>query len=207
MRIGERQNWFEGVERAWEILISLDPEEVCRRAKVVFNESAGYYILPLFNENTYISPIERRVWGDSKVADLVLSEFAHYSKLSALWYLIKAKDVSLSGNLISSKEVNGGLIFTQGSHALPMNSLVEMYGNDIERFVKRGVSLGGEQMNYGDTSIRIFPFPRVPVVLLVWKHCKEFPARADILFDSTCSEHLPTDIIWSTAMMSILVML
>ncbi|MFC1865516.1 DUF3786 domain-containing protein [Chloroflexota bacterium] len=207
MGIGERQDWFQGEEHAWEVLTSLDPEEVCRRAKVAFNESAGYYILPLFNENTYISPIERRVWGDSKVADLVLNEFAHYSKLSTLWYLIQAKDIPLSGNLISSREVNGGLIFTQGSHVLPMNSLVEMYGNDIERFVKRGVSLGGKQMNHGDTSIRVFPFPRVPVVLLIWKDNKEFPARANILFDSTCSKHLPPDIIWSTAMMSILVML
>ena len=62
-------------------------------------------------------------------------------------------------------------------------------------------------MNHGDASVKIFPFPRVPVVLLIWKHDEEFPARADILFDSTCSEHLPTDIIWSTAIMSILVML
>jgi hypothetical protein len=62
-------------------------------------------------------------------------------------------------------------------------------------------------MDYGDTSVRLFPFPRVPVVLIIWKQDKEFPARADILLDSTCSEHLPTDIIWSTAMMSILTML
>ncbi|MFC1846579.1 DUF3786 domain-containing protein [Chloroflexota bacterium] len=207
MPIDENQNWLTGEEHAWEILTSLDPEEVCRRAKVAFNESAEYYILPLFNENMYISPIERRVWGDSKVTDLVLNEFAHYSKLSALWYLIQAHNIPLSGNLVSPREVNGGLIFTQGSHVLPLNRLVETYGNDIERFARRGVSLGGAQMNHGDTSIRIFPFPRIPVVLLFWKHNKEFPARTDILFDSTCSKHLPPDIVWSTAMMSILVML
>ena len=81
------------------------------------------------------------------------------------------------------------------------------YGNDIKQFVKRGISLGGEQMNHGDASVKLFPFPRVPVVLIFWEYDKEFPSRADILFDSVCSKHLPTDIIWATAMMSILVML
>ena len=45
------------------------------------------------------------------------------------------------------------------------------------------------------------------MILLIWKEDDEFPARADMLFDSTCSEHLPTDIIWATAMISVLVML
>ena len=121
--------------------------------------------------------------------------------------MIHSKDIPLSGNLVNPREVSGGLIFTQGSHVLPLNRLVEKYGSDVEQFVNTGISLGGEQMTYGDASVRLFPFPRVPVVLIIWKHDKEFPARADILLDSTCSEHLSTDIIWSTAMMSILLML
>ncbi|MFC1864958.1 DUF3786 domain-containing protein [Chloroflexota bacterium] len=207
MLIGEGQDWLDGVEQAWVILSSLSSEDVCRQAKVGFDELAGHYILSLFNEKIYISPEERRVWGDSELADLVLNELSHYSILAALWYLIQAKDIPFSGNLVSPREVNGGLIFALGSHVLPLNGLVEKYGSDVESLVKRGVALGGEQLNYGDASVRLFPFPRVPLVLLIWKRDEEFHARADILFDSTCSEHLPTDIIWSTAMMSILVML
>ncbi len=144
MLTGERQDWLKGEERAWEILALLDPEDVCHKTKVDFDESAGYYILPLFNGKAYISLKERYIWGDSKVADLVLNELPHYSKLSALWYLIQAKDIPLSGNLVSPREVNGGLIFSQGSHVLPLNRLVEKYGKDVERLVRRGVSLGGE---------------------------------------------------------------
>jgi len=207
MLIGEGQDWLDGVEQAWKLLSSLSSEGVCLKAKADFDELAGHYILPLFNKKVYISPGERRIWGDSKLGDLVLNDLSHYSRLSTLWYLIQAKDIPLSGNLVSPREVNGGLIFAQGSHMLPLYRLVDKYGSDVERLVKKGVSLGGEQLNYGDASVRLFPFPRVPIVLLIWKHDEEFPARADILFDSTCSEHLPTDIIWSTAMMSIMVML
>ena len=207
MLIGEGRDWLDGMARAWGILASLGPEDVCRRTKADFDELAGHYILPVFNEKVYVSFKERRVWGDSTAADFILNELSHYSLLSILWYLIQAKDMPLSANLVSPREVNGGLIFARGSHMLPLDKLVEKYGSAVEGLVRKGVSLGGEPLNYGDAAVRFFPFPRVPVVLLIWKPDEEFPARADILFDATCSEHLPPDIIWSTAMMSILVML
>jgi hypothetical protein len=49
--------------------------------------------------------------------------------------------------------------------------------------------------------------PRIPVTLILWLSDEEFPARADLLFDSTCEIHLPLDILWSIAMMTILVFL
>ena len=132
MLIGEGQAWLDGVQRAWEILSTLNPEGVCRKAKADFDELAGHYILALFNEKIYISPKERRVWGGSKVADFILNELSHYSRLSILWYLMQAKDIPLSGNLTSPKEVNGGLIFAQGSHMLPVDRLIEKYGLKLD---------------------------------------------------------------------------
>ncbi len=49
--------------------------------------------------------------------------------------------------------------------------------------------------------------PKIPVTLILWLQDEEFPARADLLFDSSCELHVPIDIIWSIAMMSTLVML
>ncbi len=207
MFIGEGQDWLDGLERAWTILATLDPTSVCRQANADFDEKTGHYVLPFFNETIYISPAKKQIWSDCALADRLLNELSHYSRLSALWYLIQAKDTPLSGNLISPRQVDGGLIFALGSHMLPLNKLEEKYGRNVSGLVRRGVELGGEPLHHGDASVRLFPFPRVPVILLVWKYDEEFPARADILFDATCSTHLPTDIIWSTAMMSLLVML
>jgi len=106
MLIGEEKDWLDGVERAWDVLTPLNPEGVCRRAKADFDESAGHYILPLFNEKAYVSIKERRIWGDSKISDLILNELSHYSILAVLWYLIQAKDINLSGNLINPGWVN-----------------------------------------------------------------------------------------------------
>jgi hypothetical protein len=43
--------------------------------------------------------------------------------------------------------------------------------------------------------------------VIMWRGDEEFPARADMFFDTTCEKHLPTDVIWSTAMTTALIML
>ena len=143
------------------------------------------------------------------MSNLLLNQLVFYSKISILVYLINSRNIPLSGELKKPNDISGGLpFFSQGTHVLPVDTISEKYGNNgnIQEFIRRGSELGGEQLNYGDASIRLFPFPRIPVVLILWKNDEEFPARANLLFDSTCELQLPIDIIWSTAMMSLLVM-
>ena len=90
---------------------------------------------------------------------------------------------------------------------LPLDSIAEKYCRDAGTFIENGMKLGGERLDYGDFSFRLFPFPRLPVVLIVWKADDEFPARAELLFDSSCKQHLSTDILWATAMISVMMML
>ena len=206
MLIGEGQEWLEGMEQAWELLAGLSPGDVCRNSKAGFNKSDGCYILPVFNEKIYVSTEKREIWGDSVIADVLLNELPHFSVLPALWYLNKARDIPPSGNLVNPREIKGGQIFTQGSYILPLDRIIENYGSSARGFLEKGGTLGSEQLEYGDASLRLLPFPRIPVVFILWEGDQEFPARADILFDETCSLHLPTDTLWSMAMLSILMM-
>ncbi|MFC1913337.1 DUF3786 domain-containing protein [Chloroflexota bacterium] len=207
MLIGEGQDWLDGEQRAWDILAGLNPKDVSHRSKAAYDELSGAYILRLFSEEVSVSPEDRIIRSNSVAADFLLNGLRHYSRLSLLWYLIQSKDIPLSGKLINPGSVAGGLIFSKGSHRLPLDKIAERYGNDISGFLCRGGEFGGRQLDYGDVSLRLFPFPRIPLVLLLWANDKEFPARADLLFDVTCSTHLPPDVIWSTAMLSILAML
>ena len=207
MLVGEGQDWLDGEERAWNILAELDPADVSRRAKAPYDKSSEQYILPLFNTEISVSPKDRKMLGNSPTADFLLNNLSHYSRLSVLWYLIQVKALPLSRKLVNPGNMSDGQIFFKGSHELPLNKITEKYGSNIQGFLRRGIELGSVPFDYGDASLKLFPFLRVPVVLLLWKSDTEFPARADLLFDSTCSIHLPIDIIWSTAMMSMLVML
>ena len=200
-------NTHTGEWKAWEILEGLDPGNVCRNAKVTYDSSLNIYTLNSFDQDIIISMAGKTIDSDSQKSDLLLNKFGDYSRLSILWYLVNAKNIAFTHKLVRPEDLKGGNIYAKGTHVLPLGRISDKNGSDTEGFLKRGMEIGGEILNYGDASLRLFPLPRVPVTIIVWKGDEEFSPRSDLLFDSTCEHHLPVDIIWSTAMMSVLVML
>jgi hypothetical protein len=198
---------FSGEDKAWKILKDIKPAVVCRNAMVSFDDAAGIYLLKSFGMDLSVAPENKSIYSEAPYADLLLNRLGYFSRLSIPFYLTSAMDIPLTGRLVQPVNVKGGNIFFRGTHVLPLDKLALKYGNDKAGFLKRGTDLGGMQMNYGDASVKLFPFPRLPVVLILWQEDDEFPSRADILFDSTCEFHLALDILWSTAMESLLIML
>jgi len=196
-----------GEERAWEILSSLEPAGVCRNASVLFEENAVSYIVRSFCHDFSVCPARRTVKGFNSAAKHLIEKYGYFFIHSCLWYLIYAKDIPLSNRLLKPVNLKGGEMFFRGGHALPLDGLAMRYGEDKDAFLRRGNDLCAEVLTHGDASLRLFPMPRIPVELILWQNDDEFPPRADLLLDSTCEIHLPVDIIWSIAMMSILVMM
>ena len=133
----------------------------------------------------------------------MLEHLSEYSVLGILHYLAEAKDILPTGTMVSPKELPGGDIFQRGTHRLPLHVLADKFGEDVTGFLHTGSILGGEQAEFGDAGCTLFPFPRVPVTVAVWRKSEEFPAEAVLLFDSTCPFHLATDVVWATAMMTV----
>jgi len=196
-----------GEEKAWHILKGLSPEDVCRNSMVKYDAASGAYLMKSFGMDISVDPGEKRIHSDAPEASLLLDRLGYFSKLSILFYLTSAMDIPLSGRLVQPVNLKGGQVFFRGTHVLPLDKLALKYGSDAKSFIKRGTDLGGAQMDYGDVSLQLFPFPRIPVVIILWLEDEEFPARTDLLFDSTCELHLALDILWSTAMKSLLIML
>jgi hypothetical protein len=153
-----------------------------------------------------VSPSDRRITAQAIGADVLLQRLGGLFRLSIVWYLVEARDIPLSGKLVKLQQVRGGDIFSRGSHVLPLEKVASKYGRDAASFLERGNALGGEEMKLADAAVRLHPYPRVPVVVTLWLGDSEFPPRADILLDSTCELQLPTDILWSVAMMSLLIL-
>ncbi|MEW6116191.1 MAG: DUF3786 domain-containing protein [Nitrospirota bacterium] len=196
-----------GEDKAWEILSGLDPDQVCRNAQVTFDKASGMYTLRSCGKDFLISPKEGKITSEAPDSALFLNRLAYFFRLSVPWYLVSAKDIALSGKLVAPVNLTGGQLFFRGSHVLPLDKVAEKYRNDREGFLKKGAHFDGIQAGYGDASFTLFPVPRVPVTVILWLADEEFPPRVDILFDSTCELQLPLDIIWSIAMMSLLVLL
>jgi hypothetical protein len=196
-----------GEQKAWEILNTLDPSMVCKNATVSFDEKGGYYILRSFCSDFSINPYEKVIKNLTPEGEIFIKKFGHFFILSSLWYLIKAQDIPLTGELIKPEDLKGGDMFLRGTHILPLTEIARKYGNNKDAFIEKGRALCREVSDHGDVAVKIFPLPRIPVELILWLADDEFPSRADLLLDSTCKFHLPLDIIWSIAMFTILIFL
>jgi len=195
-----------GEDKAWELLTALKPDDVCKAADVSYDASSGSYTIRSFGIEFIVDMKNRKITGTAPGTEVLLGKLGYFFRLSVLWYLVSVRDIGCTNRLVKLEHIKGGEIFTKGSHVLPLDVIAMKYGKDKEGFLRRGASLGGELRTYGDASLRFFPLPRIPVVLTLWLEDEEFPARADLLFDSTCNLQSPMDILWSVAMMSVLVM-
>jgi hypothetical protein len=161
----------------------------------------------LFGHEVLVSLPDRWLHAVDTEAASLLERMGQHVALSTLWYLVGARDVPLSGRLVKPNDMPGGDIYERGTHVLPLDRVSGEYGEDVGAFVARGRALNGEQLEYADASIRLFPFPRIAAAVLLWAKDAEFSARASLLIDDSCRHHLPMDIVWSVSMMSVLAML
>ena len=198
---------MQGEERAWELLVGLDPQDVCRRSLSVFDQSAGTYNVGVFGMPVTVSAERRTMGGSNPDSDLVLKKMAYFSRLSILHYLIGAQAVPSSGRLVKPLELKVGALYFRGSHVLPLDAIAARYRRDVDGFMGQGIRFGGRRQPFGDAAVELRPFPRLPVTVVLWREDDEFAARADLMLDATCEVHVPADILWSIAMMSVKAML
>lgn len=196
-----------GEEKAWLRLSEMPSHEVCRNAAVRYDAAKASYTVTSFGIDFLVSTAERALSSSSPLAPLFLERLGDFFRLSLLWYLTSAKDIPFSNRLVRPLDVRGGHRFFSGTHALPLDRLGSIYGRDRTGFEERGTMLGGECVAFGDGAVRLFPFPRIPLYLILWLEDEEFPSRVDLLFDSTCDLQVSlSDILWSVAMMGCLSM-
>ena len=195
-----------GENRAWSILKTSNPEDVCRNASVALDKESGCYLVKSYGMDFAVSLPEQLITSQSTGSDVLLQRLGGFFRLSTLWYLVNTREVPCTGRLVKLQQVKGGDIFSRGSHVLPLERVALRYGKDPTAFLERGKAFGGEEVKLADAAVRLHPFPRIPVVVTLWLEDAEFPARADILLDSTCELQLPTDILWSIAMMSLFIL-
>jgi uncharacterized protein DUF3786 len=192
-----------GEERAWDILAECNIKDVQTRADIHFDPSQSTYILPCFGNEIHVSLKDRRIYSRSDTGKYIADALKFLSRLAILRYLIHAEKTPESGQLIKPTDLPGGDFFQFGTHVLPMEAFASRFGDDLQAFTEKGAKFGGQRQSYGDAAIKLYPFPRFPIILIIWSGDDEFPAKASLLLDKNCCSHMPIDIIWSIAMMTL----
>ncbi len=200
-------NVLSGDQLAWALVAEKEPTFICKQADVKYDVTARKFTMQCFGQEILVDVSGFTIVSHIPLGERLLHGLGYFFDLAALWYLGKARDIPPAGRMISPASLSGGEIFQRGTHVLPLDKIAAKYGRDFEGFYRKGMELGGQPLELGDASIRLYPFPRVPLTVILWGPDEEFPARADMFFDATCEQHLPTDVIWSIAMTSVLIML
>jgi hypothetical protein len=176
----------------WEELREVDTERICEYASARNYPPTGL-LLPFLKEYLLVDMenrcLRRQSHGQWERMENPLLE------LVCLVYLLNVGPQPLSHELVSVKELKSGHFFT-GPHELKILPLLDLYGNDLERFKEAAEGARGEVLDLADAAYMFQAFPKVPLYYLLWQGDEEFQPRLSILFDRSIEHHLAADAIW-----------
>ncbi len=176
----------------WEELNRQSPGEVCRRSLATHDPETGY-ALPFLNDRLLCRPDTRHIHWEGEPA----RSPSFQETLVALMYLLRTREIPLSGIQVNEKELNGGALFFRGPHALSKEPLEKKFARDTRGFLQAGLALGGIATHQGDGAFELRVLPRIPLEYILYTEDDEFPAQLIITFDRTIDRHLPLDAIWA----------
>ena len=178
-------------EKLWEQLLQLDPHDIAKRVKCGYLKDSNQYCVKFMSVEYTVDIGEKRIFTESEDGEPVQTGFLE--QLCILAYLIKSVKVRLSGRLVTGDKLESGEFFFRGPHVIPTAKLEDVFGYNPDLIYSAIKGMNAKKASFGDASVEIMIFDRLPVTFVVWGADDEFPARGSILFDQTATSHLPLD--------------
>lgn len=176
-------------------LAEKDPKDVCRLALCDYDTTQKSYTLSVWGEDYGIYPHESKI---TRIKD-DKPDVNDFLGLFIIYYLLRSKEIKVSREWISEKDIPGGATFFRGPHKIPTHIIEQRYGNNIREFKGICEKLYGIPLDMADAAYAFKIAPRIPVAVQFWKGDNEFPPESKILFDKTITKHLSPDIIFCLA--------
>jgi hypothetical protein len=190
------QNSFEqAYKTALDLVISSlsktpDPLILCQNSGAAYQigKSGQMLKLTFLGQIYLISFPEFIVHQLNQVESVKLTD-----QLLILHYLLTSKGTPPSGKMISFQEFKVGAAYYPSFFLRAIKPLFDHIGETPEILLVKAAEMGGKKNNLGDYSIDIPAFPRIFLTYVIRKGDEEFPASANILFDTTVLDYLPLE--------------
>lgn len=176
---------------ALETLKTSDLAACCQKAGVSLDESKkGKKRVSIpFMGKTH----DLLVAGDQMYFDESAQAIKLQDQVLLLHYLITASGAPVQNKWITFREVPSGPFYYPSFVKRAIAPLVKCFGETPEGLEKVGAKMGEILSEPGDVAVKVLAFPKVPVVLSLWKGDDEFPPEGNVLFDASISSYLPTE--------------
>jgi len=107
-----------------------------------------------------------------------------------LHYLATAKGTPLKDEPITYRDVPDGMGYYDVFQKRAIRPWLNRFAVQPEALLKAGEAFGGKPGEFGDASVTLMAFERVPVTLVLWRGDEEFPAEGGVLFDASVVDYL-----------------
>lgn len=110
-----------------------------------------------------------------------------------LYGYASSEPVEETSTLISFRQIPGGWLYFRPFTHRVLKPLEKSFGSNPRLLVEAGKLLGGSEAGLGDSSIKIYALPLVPLIIVLYAESEEFPASANVFYDSSVTSLLSTE--------------
>ena len=190
----KQRNYQYGYELALKLasqkLASINMEEQCQKAGAELKLLTSKKIITL----VYLNQSYQITLPEMDVSLLGSQEPVQpREKLLMLHYLIRASGSPITGTKITYKELPDGASYFPTFYKRAIKPLVDNFSKEPNRLLYAAKKLGSHRTDYGDLSVTINAFSRVPLTLVLWYGDDELVPEGSILFDSNISAYLSAE--------------
>lgn len=183
------QNGYQlAYEKACANLAAKNPEAMTASSGAEFDSNKSLFTIKYLNDVYTVSYPDGEVNFAGRQDSVPVA-----AKVVLLHYLLTAGGQPLSGQLVSFKEIPGGMIYLQPFNGRVLGFFKAVFGKKANLLAQVGEKLGGQSARFGDAAVTLNVLPQLPITYVIWEGDEEFPANATALFDSTAQYYLPTE--------------
>jgi len=121
-----------------------------------------------------------------------LSEGRTQILTTLLCHFSLANPLAPTGRLVKYKDLPGGYAYEGAFIKRAIEPIAEVFGEKTKNLVEAADLLGGTKLTLGDASVEIPTLRGIPLTYILWGK-EDFPASANILYDASASNYLPTE--------------
>jgi hypothetical protein len=181
------ESYISALSLAWEELAKLDPASVAENSVSKYDQDKAEFIVNYFENEYLIVPSKSRIFdSEGNVVD-------PFNSVLILHYLIYAKPIEPEGKFISFRELEGGDVYYDAFQRRSVIPLINSFGSNLEAFKEVGKRILAKEVQHGDVAFQIQVFPKIPVTVILWAGDDEVSPSANLLFDASIKELLPTE--------------
>lgn len=164
----------------------MDPQKIAGNTGMKFEN--GVFQVDFYGEPYTISfpDLEVRFAKTNKVCGLNRSAMFFF-------YMLTADGSPVVGKWVAFRDLPGGTFYHQAYQGYSGDRLAKAIDNHTHVFERAAKQLNGEKLDIGNAAFAFQALPRVRVAAVYNEGDEDFPATANVLFDASASNYLPTD--------------